>query len=118
MLKIVIEVGQVFLCKFQGKGNGDLIVGKVTRVGFVDADSEPAVELQDLLTGSTRVKKERNLLGRNWLGSEADALEVQEVSRDDGKERARLQAVVLYRQSRPAPAAIACCHAKTISGLP
>jgi hypothetical protein len=101
MVKIVIEVGQVFLCKFQGKGNGDLILGKVTRVGFVDADSESAVELQDLwAVGKTHTKKERNLLGRNWLGTEAAAQEVLEVYRDDGKAEARRWAVMLYRLSK------------------
>ncbi len=105
MLKIVIQVGQVFLCKFRGTGNGDLVAGRVTRVGFGDKDGEPAVELQDLLTGRAHVKKKRNLLGRNWLGREADAREVQAVDRDDGRAEARLWAVALYRLSKGLPRA-------------
>ena len=97
-MKTIVQVGQVWLVSFRGSGNGDMILGRVTRLGFLDSRGEPAVELTDLLTpGKTHTKKERNLLDRNWLGTDAYALEVQQVARDDGKAEARLWAVLLRR---------------------
>lgn len=100
--KSAYHKGQHVLCRFDGTGNGDLIVGVVESVR-----GGGTIILTNLLTSERSVKEEAVLTSRNKVVHKAAALRVMALaerlrklnkSTDDIRRECRLEAVQIARE--------------------
>ncbi len=93
-----LKKNQHVVCRFMGKDNGDLIVGRVDSVR-----KDGRVVLENLLTGHVTIKKASVLVQRSVRVSKKVAHSVVEVFQKDGRVAAKHAAVAIARMRGPEP---------------